>query len=329
LFDEYKDHQVIDSKKEKEKIDKFFLRLSTDILEQKNKHPHTSASEKIFDEISDLIGDSVGEKFSASDLNKIYKEGEERYKNKIPPGYRDVKKEGTDKYGDLVIWKELIQKSGHEEKGIIFVTDDLKDYWWSDHKGKRIGPHPELIEEAQEATGQKFYFYSLSGFLEYSSKYLKHDVSKEAVKEIKRNEEFLRIQASDTSQNLADKHLSSPLISFTRDLYILNKIDEMKKLEHEADKLIALMLKSKDQRKISEIQKQLHEIKNQIMILDNAISDYNYVLSSIEKVRSPLTSYTGSITDITNLQEIRSELTRNFVESIISSRDKTRSGESS
>jgi hypothetical protein len=47
-------------------------------------------------------------------LKSLALEGEERYKNEIPPGYRDGKKDASRdpfrKYGDLIIWKQIINQ---------------------------------------------------------------------------------------------------------------------------------------------------------------------------------------------------------------------------
>src|SRR4029077_20250194 len=103
-------------------------------------------------------------------LAPIRKEGEERYAKKIPPGFEDAKKggEGGDKFGDLIIWKEMIEKAKAEVRPIIFVTDDGKSDWWHIHSGKKLGPHPYLVEEFLNASGQQFHIYELPQFLRYS-----------------------------------------------------------------------------------------------------------------------------------------------------------------
>ena len=97
-------------------------------------------------------------------MKPIIDEGEKRYNKFIPPGFRDANKEdvadNTRKYGDLLIWKQLMYKALSEKKGIIFVCDDRKDDWWLEFRGKRIGPRPELIKEFKNVTENDFYMYS-------------------------------------------------------------------------------------------------------------------------------------------------------------------------
>lgn len=74
-------------------------------------------------------------------------EGQERYKNEIPPGFKDAKnKDGVRKYGDLIIWKELLNFARIESKDIIFITDDVKADWWETENEQRIFHHKLIAE---------------------------------------------------------------------------------------------------------------------------------------------------------------------------------------
>ncbi|WP_204277464.1 PIN-like domain-containing protein, partial [Escherichia coli] len=69
-------------------------------------------------------------------LAVLKKEGEDRYAKKIPPGYKDAKKDAGefDKYGDLIIWKDMIGKAKADKRPILFISDDAKEDWWWIHK---------------------------------------------------------------------------------------------------------------------------------------------------------------------------------------------------
>jgi hypothetical protein len=58
----------------------------------------------------------------------------------IPPGYRDKnpKKEGFKKYGDGVLWFQVIDYAKSQKKTIILITDDQKDDWWRIEKGETL-----------------------------------------------------------------------------------------------------------------------------------------------------------------------------------------------
>ena len=146
-------------------------------------------------------------------LKEIIAEGEARYANKIPPGYKDIKKK-TDSdylpdmcrpYGDLILWKQILQKSIEESKHVIYVTDDRKEDWWYEHKGKTIGPRPELIREFKQAAGMDMVMFSPEKFLEEAKTFLNRDISPEAVKEVgdvSKEEEEARVLSSNSTEDL-------------------------------------------------------------------------------------------------------------------------------
>ena len=63
----------------------------------------------------------------------IILEGENRYTEKIPPGYEDFSKgySGRFIYGDLIIWKEMIKYAKLNARNILFVTNDVKRDWFT------------------------------------------------------------------------------------------------------------------------------------------------------------------------------------------------------
>lgn len=84
---------------------------------------------------------------SASFIYKLCKEGEYRYKSQTPPGYKDAKKDGVSKYGDLIVWAETYEYAVLNNKNIIFVTDDVKEDWWEKLDDGRILFRKELVKE--------------------------------------------------------------------------------------------------------------------------------------------------------------------------------------
>ena len=65
------------------------------------------------------------------------------------------------KYGDFIIWKQLIEHAIDTKKNVIFVTDDEKEDWWEEFNGKTIGPRPELSKEFREKTSKLFLMYGV------------------------------------------------------------------------------------------------------------------------------------------------------------------------
>lgn len=134
----------------------------------------------------------VGVEFSFEDILAITKEGKHRYEFKIPPGYGDYynkQKKGTQIFGDLIIWKEILNYSKSKECPIIFITNDIKkdeDWCYLDTKNKdRISsPREELIKEIKDYAGVDFWMYSFSQFLFNSNKYLESSIEEEVINQI-------------------------------------------------------------------------------------------------------------------------------------------------
>lgn len=167
---QYRAHPVIDIERELSALDVFQADFQQRIAAAKARHP-TDEFNVSFAKVTELFAGKVGARPTAERIAAIHKEGNDRYAKKIPPGFEDAKKaaEGGDKFGDLVIWMEMIEKAKTDKLPIIFVTDDGKSDWWHIHRGKKMGPHPALIEEFLETTGQEFHIYELLQFLRYAA----------------------------------------------------------------------------------------------------------------------------------------------------------------
>ena len=90
-------------------------------------------------------------------------------------------------YGDLYLWKEIINKSKElKDYNIIFITDDSKKDWWYIHDDQTIGPSEYLQTEIYQNTEiASFRILTQSNFLYEANKYIKGSKIKEStVKEI-------------------------------------------------------------------------------------------------------------------------------------------------
>ena len=144
----------------------------------------------IINQVTDIFQGKVGEDFSNDHLEQLYKEGEKRYKEKIPPGYKDLEdKKNAPKrhlYGDLIWWKQAIKYAKTNHCNLIIVTDDAKEDWWYKVNNENKRPCVELIREfSQETDGQSFHLYRTGRFMEFAKKYDKVTISKKSIKEVK------------------------------------------------------------------------------------------------------------------------------------------------
>lgn len=105
-----------------------------------------------------------GKGFNKFEKISIYNEGEFRYKLRYPPGFMDEKNknnknDSTDnsdiqKFGDLIIWKEILDKCKLDQRAILFVTGDMKEDWWElDNSKVVVDKHPILVEEFEFISG--------------------------------------------------------------------------------------------------------------------------------------------------------------------------------
>jgi hypothetical protein len=134
----------------------------------------------------------IGRDYSFEEIYKITEEGRHRYQFKIPPGYKDLEdteKIGTQIFGDLIIWKQILEYGKEAKKPIIFICDDLKEDWC--HLEKRSGgekriatPREELIKEFHDFTGFPFWMYNLPQFLHLANKYWSTAINESDIKNV-------------------------------------------------------------------------------------------------------------------------------------------------
>ncbi|NOS92553.1 MAG: hypothetical protein HOP30_11565 [Cyclobacteriaceae bacterium] len=128
----------------------------------------------------------VGREFSFSEIIEITKEGKHRFEFDIPPGYEDLKKEkkeGTQIFGDLIIWRQILDHARKEKKDVVFISNDLKKDWCElEATEKRIkNPRLELIKEFKDETTKDFWMYNSAQFLYASKKLLKTKITEEQI----------------------------------------------------------------------------------------------------------------------------------------------------
>ncbi len=149
-----------------EQFDDIADKITTSLKTGETQHRELIATDPICDKLTELFNGRVGEPMNEATLEQIYKDGAKRFARKIPPGYGDLKKSEPSRYGDLVLWQQLIEHAAASEKPIIFVTDDLKEDWWAFAGDKRVGPRPELRHEFRSKTGREIYIYSTDAFVD-------------------------------------------------------------------------------------------------------------------------------------------------------------------
>lgn len=196
-------HSVIDHAALEAVIKDTETKLTNLMTEAKGRHPDYLDDDFILDYLQSLFYDKVGEPYSREELAKNQREAEERFKSQVPPGFLDAKKPESDRYGDVLVWFQLMQQAKQQNKPIIFVTDDKKDDWWWRHKGQTIGPRPELVQEMQETADVAFYMYPPERFMEYAEVHLGLSKQPEFIEEVRELSQQARVQPVDEEAMLA------------------------------------------------------------------------------------------------------------------------------
>ena len=197
-----------------------FNKVEKEVEEHINSFQKMFDKDEIFENIDRLFADKITEKYPDEKISEIFKIGRERYNKKVPPGYEDNHKPEDKKYGDLIFWKQILDKSKKEEKSIILISDEKKEDWfWKLKNKKTIGPRQELIEELKLFSGKDFHIYSSESFLDFGQTYLKEIVNNEAIKEI----EEIKKSNLDSSNKEIERTLSKNMIKIHLRLSELDK----------------------------------------------------------------------------------------------------------
>lgn len=195
-------HSLIDPEKfindnKKKKGVKFLNDFLGNLDGLEKKQADVTDSDEIKDIVIEIFKDKIGSGFDKKRLEDIYKEGDKRYDAKIPPGYKDAKKEGSHlhedkefirKFGDLILWNEIIEKCTADKiKYLVLVTGDVKEDWWFEKRGRKLGPRLELLNEIYSKSPDldTFFLYDTATFLKYAQKELDDKVKDSSISEAK------------------------------------------------------------------------------------------------------------------------------------------------
>ncbi len=140
--------------------------------------------------VTRLLGDNVGDEYDEKRLKEICAEGAVRYGHvpKVPPGYEDINKEGDDKYGDLLVWYQTIDKAKEANLPVLMVSQERKADWvecW----GGTTRARKELVQEMYREAEAPFYLYTLTQLMEGAKKYLGASFSSTSISDATRVEQ--------------------------------------------------------------------------------------------------------------------------------------------
>lgn len=173
-------------------IDKSSKEIKDELEKEIKKRPDWIEKDDIRETLSELFKGKVGAPYKQEELNDLYEECQKRYDLRIPPGYKDVEiKEGRAKYGDAILWFQVINYAKEKKCPVIFVTRDDKVDWWNPQTESKNDKQPDydLIKEFTSKIGCPFYMYTTDRFL-YWAKKIGAKVSLETIEEIKQVRDY-------------------------------------------------------------------------------------------------------------------------------------------
>ncbi|MFN2362899.1 MAG: PIN-like domain-containing protein [Halarsenatibacteraceae bacterium] len=203
-FTNYIQSKLVDNREEYNpvfdwgEIEDMILKMKSDfndyIEAETDKLPARFKEDDIRSRYSKIFTDRIGNKLTEKDLEEIYQEGEIRYEKGLSPGYKDKNKKSrldynfddNRKYGDLIIWKQILKKAETTEKPIIFITDETKGDWWQQAGGLNFGPTYFMKKEMEERK-TLFHMYSSLDFFRGLKNYLDIKIKENQLEAIKNN----------------------------------------------------------------------------------------------------------------------------------------------
>lgn len=203
-----------------------FDKVVCELNENKKTYLGRIESDDVKAELEKLLDGRVGAPLTAEKIKDVLSTGQDRYSQKIPPGYKDAKKGGDSDvvadrlkpYGDYIVWRQTLDKAKAEGVPVVFVTGDKKEDWWTIFSGSPIEPHPQLVEEFVKEVGHGFFMYLPEKFMERANEYLNRATSQRAVDEIVdvRSEELVENSTSVvTLQDFHDFMMNSSAANMT------------------------------------------------------------------------------------------------------------------
>ncbi|MCE3074768.1 PIN domain-containing protein [Chryseobacterium gwangjuense] len=244
------------------KLNEAFENVSMEVEDSIKKYCGFLKDDPIYNKLTALFKSKLGDEFNNVELEIIYEEGENRYVKKIPPGFEDEKtKDNFRKFGDLVLWKQIIKISKDLNKDIILITDERKtDWWWKLKDGRNMGPRQELVEEIYKESQKQFHMYSSERFLSYGQTYLKEQINKKALEEI----QAMKSAELENLKYFDNKNYYHNEISNDQADSLHKRLIEIEKLIHSDDKITSFL----SDRSISEkIEDRVNNYNNYILEL--------------------------------------------------------------
>jgi hypothetical protein len=296
-------------------------RIQKRLLELFETHsPIKKASDDIIEHLITLFDGKIGESYDEDKLQKLYKLGETRYAKKIPPGFEDEKeKDDIKKFGDFILWKQILDYAKDKSTQIILITGERKQDWWVKKDGQIQSPHLLLRKEFFLETQKQFWLYSTRRFLELARSNLNVFVSENSINESKSVSEYSEIQAIKSEREPYE--IVSPvqaILNLNRYYSVIDSINSVKLPSIDFSKILGMPTFQ-----ITEILENITRSQRQMELISSYVSSDAFKNKYIEQNEA----LTKAISEVTRLAQVENNrqadlLARYFTRTIVNSSEK-------
>ncbi|QHM08338.1 PIN-like domain-containing protein [Bacillus subtilis] len=217
----------------------------------------------------------------------LEKEAKERFKLKLPPGFKDSSKE-ENSAGDFIVWSSILQLKSN----VVFVSGDKKTDWvYQDSKKNPITARRELVEEFFIKTGRDFAHITPKDFITSLNPAVSEHVKEDLINYKTINQQNLsRKDNENINKNspLRIKEVSERIINLIEDLCNKNNITPGRGVYNDLASLVKNHI----------ISREIHDEIEFVLTINRDFSlhllndfEVNFAISMGEKCIKALTAY--------------------------------------
>jgi uncharacterized protein YegP (UPF0339 family) len=179
----------------KKEFESFQIKFNEEVDKREKELKKLETQDDVYESVVEHF--KITEGYDFPSIESIINKSAIRFENNIPPGFKDAqggnKKDGIQRFGDLIIWNQVIELANKLGRPIVFITNDTKEDWWDIEKEGREKPKPkeDLILEFKLKTKKQFWAYSFSQFLYKSKEILNVDITTKTLEEVQKISDIL------------------------------------------------------------------------------------------------------------------------------------------
>ena len=158
------------------------IRASAEQTSQLRTELDATNADPVLERLESLLEGQVGSPLSAGDHEQAEAEAQRRIDHEEPPGYADGDKASDARFGDYLLWKQLLIEAASRGLDVLLVTGDVKEDWWRREAGETRGPRLELSRELNAAAGVRLFMLRPASLFALAERALNLEIREESVR---------------------------------------------------------------------------------------------------------------------------------------------------